>query len=382
MTVAVADDPVVGPKSAAANGENVDSAAEVTAQQRRAALAGIVYTHQLETGIVDTCPHGGGSQPALTDTGHFGGIHQGNLLQCVCHTAITPCPPAVGGIVTSSAVFPFGDRDFVVRPQVIMEEGVDAFAGTVGVVGENFTVASGGNGKAMTDAGFVVHASERLSTGMGMGGDGADIARLPAGRAGGPHIHVRCTALIAVEILCHKYSSAEDIEWFYEDLQDLLELTPPKDVLFIIGHSNAKGGSREIPGVTDKFGLGIQNEAGKRLTEFCQENALVIANTRFQQCKRRLNQIIIFLQPKMEKIYIQSAKTRLGADCGSDHELLIAKFSLKLNKVGKTTRPFRYDLNQIPYNYTVDVTKRFKGLDLIECLKNYGQRFVTLYRRQ
>ena len=84
----------------------------------------------------------------------------------------------------------------------------------------------------------------------------------------------------------------------------------------------------------------------------------------------------------MEKIYIQSAKTRLGADCGSDHELLIAKFSLKLNKVGKTTRPFRYDLNQIPYNYTVDVTKRFKGLDLIECLKNYGQRFVTLYRRQ
>ena len=177
-------------------------------------------------------------------------------------------------------------------------------------------------------------------------------------------------------------SSAEDIEWFYEDLQDLLELTPPKDVLFIIGHSNAKGESREIPGVTDKFGLGVQNEAGQRLVEFCQENALVIANTLFQQCKRRLNQIIIFLQPKMEKIYIQSAKTRLGADCGSDHELLIAKFSLKLNKVGKTTRPFRYDLNQIPYNYTVDVTKRFKGLDLIECLKNYGQRFVTLYRRQ
>ena len=84
----------------------------------------------------------------------------------------------------------------------------------------------------------------------------------------------------------------------------------------------------------------------------------------------------------MEKIYIQSAKTRLGADCGSDHELLIAKFSLKLNKVGKTTRPFRYDLNQIPYNYTVDVTKRFKGLDLIECLKNYRWRFLTLYRRQ
>ena len=79
---------------------------------------------------------------------------------------------------------------------------------------------------------------------------------------------------------------------------------------------------------------------------------------------------------------IQSAKTRQGADYGSDNELLIAKFRLKLKKVEKTTRPFRYDLNQIPYNYTVEVTNRFKGLDLIECLKNYGQRFVTLYKKQ
>ena len=69
-------------------------------------------------------------------------------------------------------------------------------------------------------------------------------------------------------------------------------------------------------------------------------------------------------------------------DCGSDHELLIAKFRLKLKKVGKITRPFRYDLNQIPYDYRVEVTNKFKGLDVIECLKNYGQRFVTLYRRQ
>ena len=76
------------------------------------------------------------------------------------------------------------------------------------------------------------------------------------------------------------------------------------------------------------------------------------------------------------------AKTRPGADCGSDHELLIAKFRLKLKKVRKTTRPFRYDLNQIPYNYTVEVTNRFKGLDLMEYLKNYGWRFLTLYRRQ
>ena len=79
---------------------------------------------------------------------------------------------------------------------------------------------------------------------------------------------------------------------------------------------------------------------------------------------------------------MQSAKTKPGADCGSDHELLIAKFRLKLKKVGKTARPFRYDLNQIPYDCTVEVRNRFKGLDLIESLKIYGQRFVTLYRRQ
>ena len=93
--------------------------------------------------------------------------------------------------------------------------------------------------------------------------------------------------------------------------------------------------------------------------------------------------------PKSDRLYscsqrwrscIQSAKTRPGADCGSDHELLIAKFRLKLKKVGKTTRSFRYDLNQILYDYTGEVRNRFKGLDLIECLKNYGQRFMTLYR--
>ena len=78
------------------------------------------------------------------------------------------------------------------------------------------------------------------------------------------------------------------VERFYEDLQDLLELTPKKDVLFIIGDWNAKGGSEETPGVTGKFGLGIRNEAGQRLIEFRQENTLVIANTLFQQHKRRL----------------------------------------------------------------------------------------------
>ena len=79
-----------------------------------------------------------------------------------------------------------------------------------------------------------------------------------------------------------------ELEWFYEDLQDLLELTPKKDVLFIIEDWNAKVGSQETPGVTGKFGLGVLNETGQRLIDFCQENALVIANTCFQQHKRRL----------------------------------------------------------------------------------------------
>ena len=143
---------------------------------------------------------------------------------------------------------------------------------------------------------------------------------------------------------------------------------------------------------TGKFGLRVQNEVGQRLTEFCQENTLVIANTHFQQHKRQLdirtspggqyqNQIDYILCSWRWRSSIQSAKTRPGADCGSDHKLLIAKLRLKLKNVGKTTRPFRYDLNQIPYNYTVEMTNRFKELDLIECLKNYGWRFVTLYRR-
>ena len=119
-------------------------------------------------------------------------------------------------------------------------------------------------------------------------------------------------------------SNAEEgkVEQFYDDLQDLLELTTKKDVLFIIGDWSAKVGSQETPGVTGKFGLGIQNEAGKRLIEFCQGNALVIANTLFQQHKRRLYtwispdgqhriRLIIFFEAKMEKLYtVNKNKTR------------------------------------------------------------------------
>ena len=112
----------------------------------------------------------------------------------------------------------------------------------------------------------------------------------------------------------------------------------------------------------------MHNEAGQRLIEFCQENALVIANTLFQQHKRRLytwtspdgryqKQIDYILCSQRWRSSIQSAKTSPRADSGSDHKILIAKFRLKLKKVRKTTRPFRHDLNPIPYDYTVKVTE-------------------------
>ena len=179
-----------------------------------------------------------------------------------------------------------------------------------------------------------------------------------------------------------------EVEWFYEDLEDLIELTPKKDVLFIIRDWNTKAGSQETPGVTGK----LRNETWQRLIEFCQENALVIVNTLFQQHKRRLytwtspdgqywNQIDYTLCSQRWRSSIQSAKTRPGADYGSDHELLIVKFRLKMKKVGKTIRPFRYDLNQFPYDYTVEVTNRFKGLDLIDVIDRLPEelwRFMAL----
>ena len=147
---------------------------------------------------------------------------------------------------------------------------------------------------------------------------------------------------ITVIQACAPTTNAEEAEaeQFYEDLQDLIELTPKKDVLFIIGDWNAKVGIQETPGVTGKFGLGVQNEAGQRLIEFCQENALVIANTHFQQNKRRLytwtspdgrhrNQIDSILCSQRWRRSIQSAKTRPRAECGSDQKLLVVKFRLK-----------------------------------------------------
>ena len=140
-------------------------------------------------------------------------------------------------------------------------------------------------------------------------------------------------------------SNAEqaEVEWFYEDLENLLVLTPQKDVLFIIGDWNAKVGSQEISGITGKFGLRVQNEVGQRLTKFCQENTLVMASTLFQQHKRRVyiwtspagqyqNQIDYTLCSQRWRSSIQSANTRPGSDCGLDHEHNMAKFSLNWRK--------------------------------------------------
>ena len=103
------------------------------------------------------------------------------------------------------------------------------------------------------------------------------------------HLEAKPFSITVIQVYAPTSNAEEaEVEQFYEDLQDLLELTPKKDVLLIIGEWNAKVGSQETPGVTGKFGLGIQNEAGQRLIEFCQENALDIANTLFQQHKRRL----------------------------------------------------------------------------------------------
>ena len=159
-------------------------------------------------------------------------------------------------------------------------------------------------------------------------------------------------SITVIQVCAPTSNSGEaEVEQFFEDLQDLLELTQKRCPIHY-RELDCKVGSQEILGITGKFCHGVQNKAGQKLTEFCQENALVITNTLFQQHKRRLytwmssdgqhrNQIDYILCRQRWRSSIQSAKTTLGADCGSDHELLIAKFRLKLKKVGKTTRPFQ-----------------------------------------
>ena len=183
---------------------------------------------------------------------------------------------------------------------------------------------------------------------------------------------------IRVIQVCALTSNAEEaeVELFCEDL---LDLTPKKRCLCPYRGLECK--RRKSRNTWHNRQIWPWSTEWSR-AEFCQENALVIANTLFQQHKRRLytwtspdcqhwKQIDYIFCSQRWSSSIQSAKRKLGADCGSD-ELLIAKFRLKLKKVGKTNRPFRYDLNQIPYYYTAEVTNIVNGLDLIECLKNYG----------
>ena len=163
--------------------------------------------------------------------------------------------------------------------------------------------------------------------------------------------------ITAIQVYAPTTNAKEaEIEWFYEDLQHLFTNAKKKDILFIMEDWNAKLGSQQAR-------LALEYKIKQRLAKFCQANTLVIANTLFQHCKRWLyiwispnsqyrNQIDYILCTQRWRSSVQTAKTRLGADCGSDHELLIAKFRLKLKKVGKTTRPFRYDLNQISWLYS------------------------------
>ena len=158
-------------------------------------------------------------------------------------------------------------------------------------------------------------------------------------------------------------------------------------MIFIIGDWNAKVGSQEIPGVTGKSGLGVQNQAGQRLIRVLPRKCTGhnkhpledSTHGHHQMVKTEIRLIIFFAAKDGEALYSQQKK---------DRELTVAQImnslsqNSDLKKVGKTTRSFRYDLNQIPYEYTVEVRNRLKGLDLIECLMNYGWRFVTLYRRQ
>ena len=172
-----------------------------------------------------------------------------------------------------------------------------------------------------------------------------------------------------------------EVKWFYENLQYFLELNPKKYIkaVYPFHYRGLECKSRKSGNTWSNRQIRPWNTEWRRqrLLEFCQENALVIANTLFQQQKRQpytwtspdgqhQSQTDYILCSQRWRSSIQSAKTRPGADCGSDHKLLIAIFRLKLKKVEKTTSPFRYDLNQNPYDYTVEVRNRFKGLDLID----------------
>ncbi|MBN3275755.1 CFDP2 protein, partial [Polyodon spathula] len=169
----------------------------------------------------------------------------------------------------------------------------------------------------------------------------------------------------------------EDIEKFYSDLQQAIDQVPAKDIILIGGDFNAKVGAGGEPPVVGKFGLGERNEAGDRLVQCCQENRLLIANTWFEQPKRRAytwiapngqyrNQIDYLLCQQHWKSSVQAVKTLPGADCGSDHQLLVAKVKLRFNTIKRQPAQLRFDTCNIPAKYAVEVHNRFEALSTTE----------------
>ncbi|XP_062861160.1 craniofacial development protein 2-like [Trichomycterus rosablanca] len=168
----------------------------------------------------------------------------------------------------------------------------------------------------------------------------------------------------------------KDVENFFTDLQQAIDQIPAKDVIFITGDFNAKVGSREDLPVVGKFGLGKRNDAGDRLVQCCTENRLSIMNTWFEQPKRRLytwtapngvnrNQIDYFLCQQRWKSSILAIKTSPGADCGSDHQLLVAKIKLRFSNIKRPAATRRLDTDNIPPRYAVEVKNRFEVLSTI-----------------
>ena len=162
---------------------------------------------------------------------------------------------------------------------------------------------------------------------------------------------------------------------FYEDQWHLLKLTPKKEVLFIIGDWDAKAISQEMPRIIGKFGFRVQHKTGQNANKILSREHTGHRKHPFQPHKRWLytwispngqnqNKIDYIISSQRQRTPIWSAQTRPGADSDSDHQFLTAKFRFKLKNVGRTTRPFRHDLNQIPHDYAVEVMNRFKGSDL------------------
>ncbi|PIK36297.1 endonuclease/exonuclease/phosphatase family protein [Apostichopus japonicus] len=172
-------------------------------------------------------------------------------------------------------------------------------------------------------------------------------------------------------------ASDEDTQNFYGRLQDLVDSVPRGDALVIMGDWNAKVREEAVAGISGRHGLGERNEAGERMLDFCEANRLVISNTLFQQPTRRLytwtspdgqyrNQIDYILVRKRWQSAVKSANTLPGAYCGTDHELLVAIIHIKLRKVKKQDRVYKYSLNDIPERYNIEVKNSFGELDLSE----------------